>query len=102
MNKDETFLTVVGAKLYLGMQIFKKGSEFYLVKELDNEYDDEAICVKTKDAIQVGYIANSIHTVAKGTKSAGRIYDAIKDHQKVVVRFVVDSKVIVEVVEDAK
>ncbi|MDQ0362163.1 hypothetical protein [Breznakia pachnodae] len=97
---EQTYLTIVGVQMSLGISIFRVNGEFHLEKDIDNNYDDEAICVKNKDGIIVGYIANSINTVSKGTKSAGRVYDTIEDNQKVRVRFIVDKRVIVEVVND--
>ena len=35
-----------------------------------------------------GYVANSVHSVARGTYSAGRVYDQIKDEARCAVRFI--------------
>ncbi|MDO5708246.1 MAG: hypothetical protein Q4P31_06410, partial [Andreesenia angusta] len=44
----------------------------------------------------VGYVANSVNTVAKGTKSAGRIYDDFEDEIKGYIRFIVKDVAIIE------
>ena len=50
----------------------KKGMKVKLVKEPDNEYDQEAIQVKIKGLGKVGYVANSSYTVKGKSMSAGR------------------------------
>jgi len=55
-----------------------------LVKEPDNDYDNEAIAIRLDDK-KIGYVANSRNTVFKGTMSAGRIYDKINDMQQAEV-----------------
>lgn len=47
---------------------------------------------------KVGYVGNSCRTVAKGTKSSGRIYDKVGDKFFVKVCFVTGGSVISEVV----
>lgn len=94
------FITIVGIEQCVGIDLFRVGGSFYLEREPSNEYDEEAICVRNMDAIKVGYVANSIHTVAKGCRSAGRVYDIIQDRQKIKVCFVVRGCVIAEIVED--
>ncbi|MGM9986276.1 MAG: HIRAN domain-containing protein, partial [Bacillaceae bacterium] len=71
----ERFVSVVGLKHYFGSGICKVGQKLKLKKDRDNEYDDEAIMVELESIGKIGYVANSPHTVAKGTRSAGRIYD---------------------------
>ena len=48
---------------------------------------------------KVGYVGNSCRTVAKGTKSAGRIYDKVGDKFFVKVCFVTGGLVIAEVLK---
>ena len=48
---------------------------------------------------KVGYVGNSCRTVAKGTKSAGRIYDKVGDKFCVRVCFVTGGSVIAEVLK---
>lgn len=93
------FITIVGINAYLGISVYRVGREFYLEKDLDNSYDDEAISVKNQDGVTVGYVANSVRTVASGTRSAGRVYDVMVDKQKTVVKFIVGNSVIAELVD---
>ena len=60
------------------------GNILTLVKEPDNNYDTEAIALKLDDK-KIGYVANSANTVVKGTMSAGRIYDKIKNIEQAEV-----------------
>ena len=66
----------------------KPGDVLALKKDKKNTYDDEAIAAYTKDNYKCGYVANSVHSVARGTCSAGRVYDQIKDEAKCCVRFI--------------
>ena len=96
MEKDH--ITITGMQHYFGTTVFKVGDVISCEKEFDNDYDEEAIKVMMKTFGKVGYVANSSHTVAKGTKSAGRIYDKVGDKFFVRVCFVTDGSVIAEVV----
>ena len=68
--------------------ILKTGDVLILKKDRNNQYDDEAIVAYTKDAYKCGYVANSVHSVARGTFSAGRVYDLIEDEARCCVRFI--------------
>lgn len=96
MNVKPLYVTVVGSKHYYGPEVFKVGQKVKLIKDYDNPYDDEAIKVESEPIGTVGYVANSTHTVAKGTRSAGRIYDTFEDHCYGRVIFIVKGDVIVE------
>jgi hypothetical protein len=61
-----------------------------LKKEHDNTYDDEAIAVYTKLGNKIGYVANSVHSVCRGTDSAGRIYDKFEEEIECTVRFIAE------------
>lgn len=76
----------------------KKGMKVKLVKEPDNEYDQEAIQVKIKGLGKVGYVANSSYTVKGKSMSAGRLYDKIGKKAKIV--FILDGSAICEVTDD--
>ena len=83
---------------FFGTTVFRVGDVISCEKEFDNDFDEEAIKVMMKTFGKVGYIANSSGTVAKGTKSAGRIYDKVGDKFFVRVCFVTGGSVIAEVV----
>ena len=61
-----------------------------------NYYDDEAIGVYNNAGKKVGYVANSTPTVARGTHSAGFIYQLFDDETKIVIRFVTEEAAIAE------
>lgn len=90
------FVTLVGAENYYGIKIFNIGQEVKLIKDYNNSIDQEAIRVEIKTLNTVGYVANSVNTVAKGTKSAGRIYDDFEDEIKGYIRFIVKDVAIIE------
>ena len=95
----ETFVTITGFKHYYGKSIFAVGSLIKCVKEPDNTYDSEAIRCEYFPLKKVGYIANSVNTVANGTSSAGRIYDSVKRKFYVRVMFATYSHIICKIVE---
>ena len=59
----EMYFTIAGCNHYYGSDFMEKGMKVKLVKEPDNEYDNEAIQVKIKGFGKVGYVANSPYTV---------------------------------------
>ena len=88
------------------------GECFALKKEEGNAYDDEAILAEpvdyeseeTNDSCDVIYdqnlyVANSVNTVARGTWSAGRLYDKLTKNMIAEVKFVVRGVAICEVRE---
>ena len=85
--KNDILITIVGG--FNNEDLLKKGSIFNIVKEPDNSYDMEAIAVK-HDNETIAYVANSVHTVVKGTMSAGRIYDKFNNDSKIEIIFAGD------------
>lgn len=88
------FITITGTKYYYGMKPFEIGRIFKLVKEPENEYDSEAIRAELPFIDKVGYVANSTCTVAKGTYSAGRVYDLFKNKAYGQVLFTLNNSAI--------
>lgn len=88
------FITITGVNHYYGMKPFEPGRIIRLVKDKDNEHDEEAICVELPYIDKIGYVANSPNTVAKGTYSAGRVYDLFDDDAYAQVLFITHASVI--------
>lgn len=104
MNKSEKiertfFVTITGLNHYYGEKPFEIGRIIKLLKEPDNEYDNEAIIALLPFIDKIGYVANSTNTVYKGTVSAGRIYDKFDDYTYARVMFVTHSSVIALVLD---
>lgn len=93
MEKNN-FVTITGMNYYYGMKPFEVGRIIRLVKEPDNEYDSEAIRAELPFIDKIGYVANSSHTVAKGTFSAGRAYELFEKETYAQILFVTHSSVI--------
>lgn len=89
-------ITITGIEHYFGQEIFRPGQTLFLRKDLDNSYDSEAIQVELETGVKVGYVANSIHTVARGSQSAGRIYELIEERQTVKILCILYNCVIAE------
>ena len=70
---------------------FRVGDVLTLKKDRNNEYDDEAI-IAYKENMKSAYVANSVSTVARGTYSAGRIYDMMGEEEKCVIRFILSEE----------
>lgn len=92
------FITIVGAERYLGIESLRVGQLLVLKKEPDNLYDDEAIRVETESGVKCGYVANSVDSVARGTHSAGYVYNSLNESQKCKVDFVINEKVVAKFV----
>ena len=52
------YFTLTGTKHYFGSDFLEPGMKVKLVKEPDNEYDQEAIKVLLKGVGKIGYVAN--------------------------------------------
>ena len=92
----DQYVSIVGIKHYFGLEIFKVGQKLILKKDHENKYDDEAIQAELETIGKVGYVANTYQTVAKGTRSAGRIYDTFDAACMAQVAFIVNETVIVK------
>ncbi|HBM80810.1 MAG: HIRAN domain-containing protein [Clostridiales bacterium] len=92
--RENYFITITGLNHYYDKVPFEIGRILKIVKEPQNEYDDEAIRVELPYIGTVGYVANSSDTVFKGTISSGRLYDRIGDYAYVQVCFITHSNVI--------
>ena len=88
------FITITGQNHYLGMKPYKVGRIVKIVKDVDNEYDEDAIRVELPFIDTIGYVANSVNTVFAGTYSAGKLYDKIDDYAYAQVMFITHSSVI--------
>lgn len=93
------FITITGIDHYYGKKPFEVGRVFKIIKEPDNEYDDEAICAFLPFIEKIGYVANSPRTVYQGTVSAGRLYDKIDDYAYAKTMFITHSSVIALVLD---
>lgn len=93
------FITITGIDHYYGKKPFEVGRVFKIIKEPDNEYDDEAICAFLPFIEKIGYVANSTRTVYQGTVSAGRLYDKIDDYAYAKAMFITHSSVIALVLD---
>ena len=91
------FVTITGQNHYLGMKPYKIGRIVKLVKDVDNEYDEDAIAVKLPYIDVIGYVANSTCTVFQGTYSASRLYDKIGSSALAEVMIITHSSVIARV-----
>ena len=93
---EKIYFTIAGTRHHYGQEYFETNMEVKLVKELDNEYDKEAIRVEMDGLGLVGYVANSPHTVMGESMSAGRLYDRIGDTGKGIVKYVLPQGVLCE------
>ncbi len=96
------YVAVTGTNHYFGVDFFKIGMIVRLVKDLDNPHDQEAIRAEIPPIGKVGYVANSPHTVPRGCRSAGRIYDTFEQALFGNVRFVVKDTVILELTDQVE
>ena len=94
--KENDFITITNIKEYIEMGMIKIGEVLHLKKELENAYDMEAILVEDKNEIPIGYVANSVNSVAKGTHSAGYIYQSFKDSILCTVKFIYHDMIIAQ------
>ena len=91
---EKMYFTITGTCFYHGKDFFEKGMTVKLVKDPDNEYDNEAIRVELEGLGLVGYVANSPRTVVGESFSADRLYDKIEDTAQGTVLFNVEDGVL--------
>ena len=91
---ENIFVTITGQNQYLGLKPFKVGRVIKLVKDRDNEFDEDAIRAELPFIDTIGYVANSTNTVYKGTYSAGRLYDKIGEEAFAQIMFITHSSAI--------
>ena len=91
---ENIFITITGVNHYFGMKPFKVGKIFKIVKDDDNDYDEEAIRAELPMIDTIGYVANSTNTVYAGTISAGRLYDKFDGYAYAQTMFITHSSVI--------
>ncbi len=88
------FITITGQNHYLGMKPFKVGRIVKIVKDVENQHDEEAIRVELPFIDTIAYVANSTNTVFAGTYSAGRLYEKIGEYAYAQMMFITHSSVI--------
>jgi len=100
MKKEDsnTYITIVGANNYVGIEALKPGTILSLKKDKNNSYDDEAIMVTGNSEVCYGFVANSIDTVARGTHSAGYIYNMLPENPSCEVLFVLEDSGIAKLI----
>ncbi len=98
----EVYITLTGFYNYYGFKPFAIGRRIRCVKEPHNPFDTEAIRAEMKYIGTVGYVANSINTVAMGTSSAGAVGHLVNNTFTVEVKFMTSTKIICKVVDGLK
>ena len=98
MDDEKMFITINHLDDYGSTVYLRVGQKLKLKKDRDNCYDDEAIAVYDSHDTKTGYVANSVSTVARGTLSAGRVYDRIAEESECLIRFIYDDMFIAQVV----
>ena len=73
--------TITGTKFYENSKKLYPGAPLKLLKEPDNEFDNDAIAVYFGDE-KVGYVANSDYTKHELTASASELQDKVPDSIK--------------------
>lgn len=87
-DHESIYITINRLDDFMPIMNLKVGDILMLKKEPDNLYDDEAIAVYTKENYKCGYVANSVSTVARGTYSAGRVYNIIEEICNCKIKFI--------------
>ena len=99
MKETPVYLTVTHLENAPVRLHLRPGQVLSLKKDHENPYDDEAIAVYSHRQVLCGYLANSVHSVARGTCSAGRVYDRIGECAEGVIRFMPEDSLIIELLE---
>lgn len=95
--KKETFITITGADRFMGIEALRPNQTLKLVKDIDNNYDDESIKVIGESGATYGYVANSVYSVARGSHSAGYIYETFEKEVDCKVLFITNDIAIAQI-----
>lgn len=99
MNNERIYITINHLEDFNAEYSFKPGDLVTIRKDHNNCYDDEAIAAYDRNNCKVGFVANSVCTVARGTYSSGRVYDTFDEETRCTVRFIAEGFMICEVME---
>ncbi len=94
MEESNVFITINHTEKFGGTGNLRVGDRIILRKDHDNAVDDEAITAFSRHDVKCGYVANSVCSVARGTYSAGRVYDKIDEEAECEVMFILDERII--------
>ena len=97
----KVYITITGLNHHYGQEFLEPDMEVQLVKEPDNDYDNEAIKVNIEGLGHIGYVANSSYTVLGECMSAGRLYDRIGDTAAATIKYVLPKGVVCTVNVDS-
>ena len=98
---ERKYFTIAGTNHHFGNEFMEPKMQVKLIKDPENEYDNEAIKVEMEGLGLVGYVANSAHTVQGESMSAGRLYDKIGDTATGTILYVIPQGVICYINEEA-
>ena len=88
MEEKLYYLTIAGIDRYAGPGALRPGMRLIMKKEHTNPYDDEAIRICGPEGTLYGYAANSVHSVCRGTHSAGYLQHLFEETAECTVKFV--------------
>ncbi len=100
MDRKKIYVTIDHIDDYGWYDHLNVNDELILKKEERNRYDDEAIAVFGKDGDKIGYVANSVNTVARGTYSAGRLYENMDEEILCRIMFKTQDQAIAVICEE--
>ncbi|KRM71182.1 hypothetical protein [Lacticaseibacillus brantae] len=94
---DGLYVTITGMNHYFDLAPFDIGTYLLLQKDPTNVHDDEAIAAVLPVIGKVGYVANNTWTKARGTLSAGRLYNLVPEKSLAIVQFMLKDQLIARV-----
>ena len=97
---ESIYVTVTHLEEFCCLSGFRPKERLIIAKDRDNIYDDEALLVMKENGFKCGYVANSCRTAARGTFSAGRLYDRFDEKIEAEVCFVFPDTLIARVIFD--
>ena len=100
--EERYYLTVTHIDSYAGCGMFRPGMILRMKKDHENPYDDEAIAVYGNRDAKYGYVANSTHSVCRGTHSAGYFQHLFGEEAQCIVLFVADDLAIAELIQESE
>ena len=88
------YFTIAGTNHYYGVDFMQPGMKVSLVKEPDNEVDNEAIKVEMEGLGKIGYVAATPYTRIGESMSAGKLGDEFEETATGTITYILERGVL--------
>ncbi len=88
------YFTIAGTSHYYGSDFMERGMKVSLVKEPENEVDNEAIKVEMEGLGKIGYVAETPYTRIGESVSAGKLGGEFEETATGTIKYILEKGVL--------